>query len=245
MTFARILTIAGVAAACAAATPASALTNLVTNGSFSASTYTASTEFGASFGGQGVTGWTSASSSAFNLYFFGGTQTTVSANSRFGGEQRFYPSMNTLSADGGNFIALDGDPSFRGAVTQTITGLTAGQGYNLSFYWGGAQLSNRTGATTEQLQVSLGGVSQATAVLSNLSGGFTGWQTANFYFVAGGASQLLSFLSIGTPNGLPPVAVLDGVSLTAVPEPATWALLLTGFGLVGFAARRRRVIVAA
>ncbi|WP_017667489.1 cistern family PEP-CTERM protein [Sandarakinorhabdus sp. AAP62] len=26
----------------------------------------------------------------------------------------------------------------------------------------------------------------------------------------------------------------------AVPEPATWAMLLTGFGLVGFAARRRR-----
>ena len=28
---------------------------------------------------------------------------------------------------------------------------------------------------------------------------------------------------------------------TAVPEPASWALLLTGFGLLGFAARRRRL----
>lgn len=33
--------------------------------------------------------------------------------------------------------------------------------------------------------------------------------------------------------------------ITAVPEPATWAMLLTGFGLVGFAARRRRAVVAA
>lgn len=33
------------------------------------------------------------------------------------------------------------------------------------------------------------------------------------------------------------VAVTDGV---IVPEPATWAMLITGFGLVGFAARRRR-----
>lgn len=33
--------------------------------------------------------------------------------------------------------------------------------------------------------------------------------------------------------------------LTAVPEPKSWAMLLTGFGLVGFAARRRRVAVAA
>ena len=35
-------------------------------------------------------------------------------------------------------------------------------------------------------------------------------------------------------------------SLTgAVPEPASWALLITGFGLVGMAARRRRKVVAA
>ena len=30
-----------------------------------------------------------------------------------------------------------------------------------------------------------------------------------------------------------------------VPEPASWAMLLTGFGLVGFAARRRRQAIAA
>ncbi|MFZ4689995.1 MAG: PEPxxWA-CTERM sorting domain-containing protein [Polymorphobacter sp.] len=32
---------------------------------------------------------------------------------------------------------------------------------------------------------------------------------------------------------------------TAVPEPSTWAMLLAGFGLVGFAARRRQTAVAA
>jgi hypothetical protein len=31
----------------------------------------------------------------------------------------------------------------------------------------------------------------------------------------------------------------------AIPEPGTWALLLTGFGMVGLAARRRRPLVAA
>ena len=30
------------------------------------------------------------------------------------------------------------------------------------------------------------------------------------------------------------------VGINAVPEPATWAMLIAGFGLVGFAARRRR-----
>lgn len=32
--------------------------------------------------------------------------------------------------------------------------------------------------------------------------------------------------------------------LTAVPEPASWALMLVGFGALGFAARRRRAIIA-
>lgn len=35
---------------------------------------------------------------------------------------------------------------------------------------------------------------------------------------------------------------IDDIAGSAVPEPATWAMLLAGFGLVGFAARRRRVV---
>ncbi len=35
------------------------------------------------------------------------------------------------------------------------------------------------------------------------------------------------------------------VSITAVPEPAAWSLLIIGFGMTGFAARRRAVAVAA
>ncbi len=32
----------------------------------------------------------------------------------------------------------------------------------------------------------------------------------------------------------------DDIAASAVPEPATWALLISGFGMVGMAARRRR-----
>ena len=41
-------------------------------------------------------------------------------------------------------------------------------------------------------------------------------------------------------------AILDNVSLsiTAVPEPATWAMLIIGFGFVGSAVRRRRATTA-
>ncbi len=39
---------------------------------------------------------------------------------------------------------------------------------------------------------------------------------------------------------------VDNVSVfaTAVPEPATWAMMIAGFGLVGFAARRRSIALA-
>ncbi len=34
------------------------------------------------------------------------------------------------------------------------------------------------------------------------------------------------------------------VTAGAIPEPATWAMLIAGFGLVGLAARRRRATLA-
>ena len=37
---------------------------------------------------------------------------------------------------------------------------------------------------------------------------------------------------------------LDNLTIGSVPEPGTWAMLITGFGMVGFAARRRRTAVA-
>ena len=51
----------------------------------------------------------------------------------------------------------------------------------------------------------------------------------------------LSFLAIGTPNGTPPFALLDDVSLQ-VPEPAA-TVFLAGMGAL-LAARLRRKRVA-
>jgi hypothetical protein len=62
---------------------------------------------------------------------------------------------------------------------------------------------------------------------------------ANDGLLATGSSEVLNFMSIGTPAGGPPVALLSDVSLSAIPEPATWALMVLGFGGLGFAAYRR------
>jgi hypothetical protein len=77
-------------------------------------------------------------------------------------------------------------------------------------------------------------------VLNNASHGFTGWQYQTFTFTASGTSDLLSFLAVGTPSGVPPFSLLDGVSLTQLPEPATWTMLISGLMGVAGAARLRK-----
>jgi len=52
-------------------------------------------------------------------------------------------------------------------------------------------------------------------------------------------------LRMGTTSNDNIGPILDNVLVTQVPEPATWAMLIAGFGLVGFAMRRRRTLSAA
>ena len=245
----KLLATAALAASMALAigSAAQAATNLLTNGSFESGP-ASNTQFGAGFGGQVVPGWTGGNGSPttdLQFYYVGGTQTTVSATNQFGDPKAyFYPSFNTLSPDGGNFVGLDGDSEATGAVSQTLTGLEIGKTYTLTFDWAAAQLANRSGDITEQLQVSFGGQTFLTPVLSVASGGFSGWKTATMFFTPTSTTQTLKILSLGTPDGLPPIAALDGVSLT-VPEPATWAMMLVGFGGIGAMIRRRRQTLVA
>ena len=59
-------------------------------------------------------------------------------------------------------------------------------------------------------------------------------------FKATSTSELLQFAAEGGPYGAPSSALIDGVSLNFVPEPSTWAALITGFGVLGAVALRRR-----
>lgn len=43
---------------------------------------------------------------------------------------------------------------------------------------------------------------------------------------------------------IPDMAFTASFGAAAVPEPATWGMMIAGFGLVGFATRRRRTMVA-
>lgn len=214
-------------------------TELVTNGGFEGTT----NGFGQFSSNTTVTGW---SSSGYNFVFDasnpGGTVQGIFGGLSLWAADNGVANGLTASPAGGNFVGADG--AFQvGAITQTLSGLTAGQKYDVSFYWGGAQQNGFSGITTEQWIVGLGGITQSTAVLTNASHGFTGWRKTTFTFTAQTANDVLSFLAVGTPNGEPPFSVLDGVSVVsavATPEPGALALLgLVGLGLVAVARRRK------
>ena len=251
MTF-KTLALALTAVAATLATAAVAQPNLVSNGSLESSIYSVNHEFGVDFGGQGVTDWTATLPGGISFYIFPTTASTVSPINRFGdGNAELAASYTGASPDGGNFVGFDSDQVGDGAgkynspFDQTITGLTVGQVYALKFYWAGTQLQNRHGATTAQMTATFGGVTQTTgAPIVVADQGFTGWMTVNWNFTATSTTDTLSFLAFGTPAGAPPFALLDGISLTAVPEPATWALMIGGLGLTGVALRRRRAVAA-
>ena len=126
-----------------------------------------------------------------------------------------------------------------------INGLTIGRKYVVKFYQAAGQQQGFGGSTTERWSVSLGGENFLSSLFSLPEGGGGPWEKQSAVFTATSTSQVLSFLAIGTPGGQPPISMLDGVSLSAVPEPASWAMLIMGFGLVGAAARRRRVTAVA
>jgi len=65
--------------------------------------------------------------------------------------------------------------------------------------------------------------------------------TATYTATAADDGQAITILlDAASPQG-----TWDMVSLTAVPEPETWAMMIVGFGMVGVVARRRKTAIVA
>ena len=136
-----------------------------------------------------------------------------------------------------NFIGSD--PAYQnGPIQQTVNGLTVGRRYALSFQWAAGQQTGYTGPTTEGWTVTLGSQSLSTATANNASQGFIPWMMMTMVFSATATSEVLSFLATGGPSGVPPFALLSGVGMNVIPEPAS--ALLWGGGAIGLLVARRR-----
>ena len=150
------------------------------------------------------------------------------------------------SADGsGWFLSVDADIRFGNTLEQTISGLTPNTTYTLSFSQAAGQYApDPDQAITAWWDVTFGTSTFQSAIMAVASGDpVSAWQSQSTSFTATSSSQLLRFLSQGTPTGGPPFALLSGVSITPNAVPAPGPLPLAGLAAAfGFSRKVRRRI---
>ena len=154
---------------------------------------------------------------------------------------------NSIDYIGGYWQAEDGARSIdlsgvaNGSIAPTFD-TVAGQSYLVNFFLAG----NPDGGPAAKVAISSADGLQQQNNIFTVTGSDSrtnmGWAPYTYQFTAATTSTTLSFASAtGTAFG----PALDNVSVVAVPEPASWALMMLGFGGLGAALRRRRHAAAA
>ena len=133
--------------------------------------------------------------------------------------------------EGHNYVELDSYDN--SAMAQTLT-TQAGAQYTLSF-----EYSARTGvaASSNPISVYWDGNLLGTADLDGTAQSGNVWNLYT-YTVTGTGSDVLKFAAGGTNDSVG--GSLDAVSVSAVPEPSTTAMMFAGLALIGFSLRKRR-----
>jgi hypothetical protein len=126
----------------------------------------------------------------------------------------------------GGYVDLDGSNGLPGTL-RTIASFAPGS-YSLSFDLGG----NARGDVAKTTDITLGNFSTTIKLASGAP-----LKLYTFDFVTTGGQ--LSFSDL--PGGNQDIGnILDNVTLSAVPESATWAMMLLGVGMIGAGLRTSR-----
>ena len=144
------------------------------------------------------------------------------------------PWGGTAAADGIYYAFVQG----LGVLSQSFTA-TSTSGLGVS--WIDSNRSNNGGLQSYTVSISDGITTTGLGTYTSNIGGFVA-RTSSPFSTVSGTTYTLSFTGLSNEDR---TAFIDNVSLAVVPEPATWALLIGGFAMVGFAARRRRAALAA
>jgi choice-of-anchor C domain-containing protein len=125
-----------------------------------------------------------------------------------------------------------------GQISQTFD-TVAGATYTVTF----DQSMNPYGNTIPSIDVLVDGVLVTTSAYTGTARpNAMDWRTNSITFVAAGGSTRLSFASRGGSPANAGAAIdnvrVDG-AVAAVPEAASWAMMIAGFGLIGGTLRRR------
>lgn len=137
--------------------------------------------------------------------------------------------------DGGRSVDLAGNAI--GEITQTLTDTVIGQLYEVSFWV--SKNPDLPGNPLRTGTISFGNQSRQFSYGLPNNRTNMNWVRDTFRFVAAGTSTDLSFAADATA-GCCFGPALDNISIAAVPEPASWAMMIGGFALVGGALRSRR-----
>jgi choice-of-anchor C domain-containing protein len=164
-----------------------------------------------------------------------GGNTTAISGWTVGGASVDYIGGYWQPQEGNRSVDLAG--SGIGSIAQDIL-TAAGQRYRVTFWVArnpDSGIDPRTGFVDVGGPTTQYSFTNAPSTRANMK-----WQQKTYDFVASGASTTLRFSADPATSQANFGLALDNVSIGAVPEPATWAMMIMGFGLIGGALRSRK-----
>lgn len=144
--------------------------------------------------------------------------------------------IRCVGATGGcvDLIGTGTPPATSGTLVSIALDLLPGV-YDLSFDYSG----NQRNAAASAFTASIADLAFNSGLLSS-STPFAHF--AQSFTIGAAGTYHLTFAQAAGPGN--EGNILDNVLLTAVPEPASWAMMIVGFGLAGGAMRRRRAMTS-